>query len=120
MGVRTLLVAVAAVGLGGVPATAEPHSEPVPLATDAPPPVPLGILEGSAAPIAPVSPRPGARPQAPRRRTPTIRPRAAATEKPMDRWARIPRPASRALRGSAFATSNGGGHGAGGGESCTH
>ena len=35
-----------------------PTPRAIPALTDAPPPVPLGIIEGSAAPVAPVAPRP--------------------------------------------------------------
>jgi hypothetical protein len=106
---QALLLGLAVALLSAAPAFADPARDP--LVTDAPPLVPLGIIEGSAAPVAPVSPRPV-------RRT-AARPRAVVqTEKPMDRFARIPRPPSRVGRGSAFALSNGSGSGYHDGSSC--
>ena len=81
-------------------------ADPVP--TDAPPLVPLGIIEGSAAPKAPVAPRRSTRTMAGRSRSFTPQ---TPLEKPMDRYARIPRPPSR-FGGSPTAASVGG-HGVG-------
>ena len=113
-----LLLGLAVALLTASPAPAEPAGDPV--LTDAPPPVPLGIIEGSAAPVAPMSPRPRARTSAGRARSWKAE---TPAEKPMDRWARIPRPQNRSGGGSAFALSNahgggGGGGGHGGGASC--
>lgn len=117
MAVRALLLGLLFLGGAACLALA---ADADPVLTDAPPPVPLGIVEGSAREVAPVAPRRGARPRGARPRTPSVRRTGPAAEKPMDRYARIPRPSSRAGRGSAFALSN---HGAGGGHTgadCTH
>jgi hypothetical protein len=95
---RMLLLGLAVALASPLPAFAGPAGDPV--LTDAPPPVPLGIIEGSTVPMAPRAPRPV-------RRAAPARPRVIATEKPMDRWARIPRPQSRAGSASAFPLSNG-------------
>jgi hypothetical protein len=108
---HVLLLGFAVALLTASPAPADPAAAP--LLTDAPPPVPLGIIEGTAAPTAPVSPRRSTRATAGR-----SRPSKAQTpaEKPMDRYARIPRPQSRYRGGPTAAFL--GGHG-GGEASCT-
>jgi hypothetical protein len=109
---HVLLVGFAVTLLTASPAPADPAGDP--LLTDAPPPVPLGIIEGSAAPTAPVSPRRSTRTTAGRSRS--FKPQTQTpVEKPMDRYARIPRPQSR-FSGSPTAASVGG-HG--GGAVCT-
>jgi len=112
---RVLTLGLALVVLGGPAAMGDD-----PVTTDAPPPVPLGIIEGSAAPVAPLSPRRGARPAASRRRSPALRTTTAQPEKPMDRWARLPRPQRRSGGGSAFGLSNGSGHGSSSAATCSH
>ena len=108
MTAHVLLVGFAVALLTASPAPGDP------LLTDAPPPVPLGIIEGSAAPTAPVSPRRSTRTTAGRSRS--FKPQTQTpVEKPMDRYARIPRPQSR-YGGSPTAASVGG-HG--GGAACT-
>jgi len=105
---HVLLVGFAVALLTASPAPGDP------LLTDAPPPVPLGIIEGSAAPTAPVSPRRSTRTTAGRSRS--FKPQTQTpVEKPMDRYARIPRPQSR-FGGSPTAASVAG-HG--GGAVCT-
>ena len=111
MTVHVLLLGLAVALFSASPARADPTSDP--LLTDAPPPVPLGIIEGSASPVAPVAPRRSGR--SPSGRARSVKPRTPV-EKPMDRYARIPRPQSR-FRGGAVAASNGG-HG-GSGANCT-
>jgi hypothetical protein len=108
---RVLLLGLAVALFTASPASADPAGDL--LATDAPPPVPLGIIEGSASPVAPVAPRRSASSTVGRARS--LKPRAPV-EKPMDRYARIPRPQSRYRSGPTAAF--GGGHG-GGGPSCT-
>ena len=113
MTAHVLLLGFAAALLTATSVLADPAGDP--LFTDAPPPVPLGIIEGSAAPTAPVSPRRSTRTTAGRSRS--FKPQTQTpVEKPMDRYARIPRPQS-SFRGGAAAASNGG-HG-GSGASCT-
>ena len=110
MTAHVLLLGLAVALFAASPASADPAGDPV--VTDAPPPVPLGIIEGSASPVAPVAPRRSARSTAGRARS--LNPRTPV-EKPMDRYARIPRPQSRYRSGATAAFS--GGHG--GGLSCT-
>jgi hypothetical protein len=105
--VHVLLLGLAVALFAATPASADPAGDPV--VTDAPPPVPLGIIGGSAAPVAP---RRSARSTAGRARSSNSR---ARVEKPMDRYARIPRPPSRYRSGATAAFS--GGHG--GGATCT-
>ena len=111
MTAHVLLLGLAVALLSAAPASADPAAEFV--VTDAPPPVPLGIIEGSAAPVAPVAPRRSARSSAGRARS--LKPRTPV-EKPMDRYARIPRPQSRYRSGATAAFSGGDG---GGATSCT-
>lgn len=111
MTAQVLLLGFAVALLTASAAPADPAGDA--LFTDAPPPVPLGIIEGSAAPTAPVSPRGSSRSTAGRARAFKLR---TPVEKPMDRYARIPRPQSR-FGGTPTAASLGG-HG-GGGTSCT-
>ena len=110
MTAQVLLLGFAAALLTASPVLADPAGDA--LFTDAPPPVPLGIIEGSASPKAPVSPRRSTRTTAGRSRS--FKPQTPL-EKPMDRYARIPRPQSR-YGGSPTAASVGG-HG--GGAACT-
>ena len=110
MTAHVLLVGFAVALLTASPAPADPAGDP--LLTDAPPPVPLGIIEGSAAPKAPVAPRRSTRTTAGRSRSFKLQ---TPLEKPMDRYARIPRPQSR-FAGSPTAASA---SGHGGGAICT-
>jgi hypothetical protein len=108
--VHVLLLGLAVALLTASPASADPAGDLV--VTDAPPPVPLGIIEGSASPVAPAAPRRSARSTAGRARS--LKPQAPV-EKPMDRYARIPRPQSRYRSGTTAAL--GGGYG--GASTCT-
>jgi hypothetical protein len=99
---HVLLLGLAVALFTATPASADPTGDPV--ATDAPPPVPLGIIEGSAAPVAPMAPRRSALSTAGRARS--LKPRTPV-EKPMDRYARIPRPQSRYRSGTTAAFSGG-------------
>ena len=111
MTAHVLLLGFAVALLTAPAAFADPAGDA--LLTDAPPPVPLGIIEGSAAPKAPVAPRRSTRTTAGRSRSFKLQ---TPLEKPMDRYARIPRPRSR-FAGSPTAASA---SGHGGGAICTH